>query len=84
MLSQLLEPKLLVDAITQAVASNLNIGKGTKTYSSSSGYTDKPYLGKPHPCQLAPGVDGLLDPALTCWYCKDIGHIKENCVKMNQ
>ena len=83
-LGQLLEPKFLVDTITQIVASNLNIGKNIKPDSSSSGYTGKPYLGKPHPPQLAPGVDGLLDPALTCWYCKNTGCLKENCAKLTQ
>ena len=62
-LSQLLEPKFLVETITQTVASSLNIGGNTKSNNSSSGYTSKPYPGKPHPPQLAPGVDGSLDPA---------------------
>ena len=83
-LSQLLGPKLLVDVITQAVASNLNIGKDNKPSSSSGAYSCKPYLGKPHPSQLVPGVDDSLDPALTCHYCKDTVNSKENCVKLNQ
>ena len=81
-LSQLPEPKFLVETITQAVASSLNIDRNMKPYNSSSGYTNKPYLGKPCPSQLAPGVDGSLDLALTCQYCKDTGHLKENCVKL--
>ena len=83
-LSQLLEPKFLVETINQAVASTLNIAKNTKPGNSCSGYTSQPYLGKPHPSQLAPGVDGILDPALTCQYCKDTSHIKENCMKLTQ
>ena len=81
-LGQLLEPKFLVETITRAVASNLNMGKPNTTESSPSGFISKPYLGRPHPSQLAPGVDGSLDPSLTCRYCKDIGHLKENCVKL--
>ena len=81
-LSQLLEPKFLVETITQAVASGLNIGGNTKPNNSSSGYTSKPYLGKPQPPQLAPGVEGSLDPALTCQYCKVTGHVKENSMKL--
>ena len=73
-----------METITQAVASSLKIDKTTKLDSSSGGYTSKPYLGKPHPSQLAPGVDGSLDPALTCWYGKDTGHLKESCVKLTQ
>ena len=83
-LSQLLEPKFLVETITQTVASSLNIGRNTKPENALCGYTSKSYLGKPHPPQLAPGVDGSLDPVLTCWYCKDTGHLKENCVKLTQ
>ena len=81
-LSQLFEPKFLVDTITQAVASSLKMGKTTKPDSSPNGYNIKPYLGKPHSSQLAPGVDGSLDPALTWWYCKDTGHLKENSVRL--
>ena len=83
-LGQLLEPKFLVETITRAVASNLNMGKTNNTESSPSGFVSKPYLGRPCPSQLAPGVDGSLDPSLTCWYCKDTGHLKENCVKLTQ
>ena len=81
-LGQLLEPTILVETITQAVASSLKIDKTTKLDSSPGGYNSTPYLGKPHPSQLAPGVDGSLDPALTCLYCKDTSHLKENCVKL--
>ena len=73
-----------LETITKAVASNLNMGKTNNTESSPSGFVGKPYLGRPHPSQLAPGVDGSLDPSLTCWYCKDTRHLKENCVKLTQ
>ena len=83
-LGQLLEPKFLVESITKAVTNNLNMGKTNNAESSPSGFVSKPYLGRPHPSQLAPGVDSSLDPLLTCWYCKDTGHLKENCVKLTQ
>ena len=81
-LGQLLEPKFLVETITKAVTSNLNMGKGNNTKSYPSGFVSKPYLGRPHPLQLAPGVDGSLDPSLTCRYCKDTRNLKENCIKL--
>ena len=81
-LGQLLEPKFLVETITKAVASNLNMGKTTNTEGSPSGFISKLYLGRPCPSQLAPGVDGSLDSSLICLYCKDTGHLKENCVKL--
>ena len=84
-LAQLLEPKFLVETTTKAVASNLNINVGNKPQQGeASGYTGKPYLGKPRPSKLAPGMDGSLDPELPCQYCKDTSHLKENCVKLNR
>ena len=83
-LAQLLEPKFLVETITKAVASNLNINIDKKSAQSESGYTGKPYLGKPRPLKLAPGIDGSLDPELSCRYCKDTGHLKENCINLNR
>ena len=81
-LGQLLEPKFLVETITQAVATSVKMDKTTKLDSTPCGFTSKPYLGKPCPLQLAPGVDSSLDPALTCQYYKDTSHLKENCVKL--
>ena len=85
-LAQLLEPKFLVETITKAVDSNLNINGGSKPQQKEqpSGYTGKPYLGRPRPSKLAPGINGSLDPELSCWYCKDTGHLEENCVKLNR
>ena len=87
-LTQLLEPKFLVETITKAVASNLNINAGNKPQKSdtdgTSGYTRKPYLGNPRSPKLTPGIDGSLDPELSCQYCKDTSHLKENCVKFNR
>ena len=61
-LGQLLESKFFGGTITQAVASSLKMDKTTKLDSSPSEFTSEPYLGKPHPSHLAPGVDGSLDP----------------------
>ena len=85
-LAQLLEPKFLVKTITKAVASSLNINMDKKSSQNEqpSGYTGRPYLGKPRPSKLALGIDGSLDPELSCWYCKDTCHLKENCIKLNR
>ena len=85
-LAQLLESKFLVKTITKAVASNLKINGGSKPQQKEqpSGYTSKPYLGKPRPSKLTLGIDGSLNPELSCRYCKDTGHLKENCVKLNR
>ena len=67
------------------MASNLNINVGNKPQQSgTSGYTSRPYLGKPRPSKLTLVIDGSLDPELSCWYCKDTSHLKEKCIKLNR
>ena len=84
-LAQLLEPKFLVKTITKAVASNLNINMDKKfQQEQASGYTSRPYLGKPRPSKLPLGIDGSLNSELSCQYCKDTSHLKENCIKLNR
>ena len=41
------------------------------------------YIGRPRQPQLACGADGTLQPSVTCFYCKDTGHVKDNCVQLN-
>ena len=48
-----------------------------------TGFSSKPYLGKPRLLQLAPGADRSLNLELECQYCKDTGHLKDNCIKLN-
>ena len=42
----------------------------------------RPFLGKHHPSQLSVGKDGVTNPDQTCHYCKDTGHLLENCVRL--
>ena len=86
-LQGLLDPNLLVNVSSQAVTTGLKLGlqltnKGGMD-SKETVFVSKPYLGKPRPSQLAPNTDRSLNPELECWYCKDIGHLKENCIKLN-
>ena len=73
--------------ISQAVTTHLKLGLQLTTKggvgSKGTGFVSKPYLWKPMPSQLAPGADGFLNPELECHYCKDIGQLKENCIKLN-
>ena len=77
----LLDPKLLAVTINWKV----NSQPVTKGGSQSNGnvYIIRPYLGKALPSQLAPGANGSLNSDLECQYCKDTGHHKENCIKLN-
>ena len=86
-LQGLLDPKLLVSAISQAVTTGLKLGSQltSKGGMDSKGirFMSKPYLGKPRLSQLAPGTDISLNLELEWRYCKDTGHLKENCIKLN-
>ena len=64
-----------------------NALSATKTsFTSQSGnrgnqqFTPKPFLGKYCPSKLVTGKDGTTNPDQTCHYCKDTGHLLENCV----
>ena len=86
-LQGLLDPKLLVDAISQAVTTGLKLGSQStdKGGMNSKGaeFVSKPYLWKPRPSQLAPDTDESLNLELEWQYCKDTGHLKDNCIKLN-
>ena len=86
-LQGLLDPKSLVSVISQAVTTSLKLGSQLTTKGGTdakgTGFISKPYLGKPRPSQLAPSADGSLNPELECQYCKDMGHLKDNCIELN-
>ena len=83
---ELLSPATLTMAFSNALSA-------TKTsFASQSGsrsnqnqsqqFTSKPFLGKPHPSKLVAGKDGITNPDQTCRYCKDTGHLLENCLRL--
>ena len=86
-LQGLLDPKSLVNTISQAVTISLKMGSQPTNKggieAKGAGFISKPNLGKPRPSQLAPGADESLNPELECQYCKDTGHLKDNCIKLN-
>ena len=82
-LKNLFSQDKMVEAMTKAVSSmtvqsrpSLS-SKGTQYQGASS------FIGRPRPPQLARGADGTLLPSITCNYCKDTGHFKDNCVRLN-
>ena len=52
--------------------------------SQGSNPFSKPYLGPHREPQVTPCVDGSLNPALSCRYCKDTGHDVSNCTKVKR
>ena len=87
-LQGLLDTKLLVNAISQAVTTSLKLGSQpiNKGGADSNGtrFVSKPHLGKPRLSQLVSGTDRSLNTDLECWYWKDTSHLKENCIKFNR
>ena len=82
-LKSLFSPDKMVEAMTKAVSSmtmqscTTSTSKGTQYQGASS------FIGRPRPPQLAHGAEGTLLPSVTCNYCKDTGHFKDNCVQLN-
>ena len=82
-LKNLFSQDKMVEAMTKAVSSMTvqsrlsSSSKGTQYQGASS------FIARPRPPQLACGADGTLLPSITCNYCKDTGHFKDNCVQLN-
>ena len=72
---ELLQPETLQKVIANSVAA-------VPFARTSSGSSGKPFLGKPRAPSLHPGDDGSLDPNQECYYCKDKGHLIDNCSKL--
>ena len=82
-LKNMFSPDKVVEAMTKVVGAMTvqscpsSSSKGTQYQGASS------FIGRPRPPQLAHGADGTLLPSITCNYCKDTGHFKDNCVQLN-
>ena len=42
------------------------------------------YAGKRRESKVAAGIDGTIDPEKNCVYCKDTGHEKTNCIRLQK
>ena len=79
----------LTEVVSQAVNYTANrFGGQNKPQSQPSSSTfdkareSKPFLGKELPPKPTKGKDGSLNVAETCNYCKNLGHLLDNCVKL--
>ena len=75
----LFNPDIMVEAMSKVVSimimkECLKTTEGTQQKSASS------YVGRQRQPQLAHGPIGTLEPNISCQYCKDTGHTKDNCV----
>ena len=67
----------VVSAMTVQSHPSSSSSKGTQYQGALS------FIGRPRPPQLACSANGTLLPSVTCNYCKDIRHFKDNCVQLN-
>ena len=65
----------VVSAMT--VKEHWEISQGTQYKGTSN------YVGRQQQPQVACGANGMLEPNTTCYYCKDTGHMKDNCIWLN-
>ena len=81
-LKDLFNAEKMIEAMTKVVSimtvqGHPKTSKGTQYQGASN------YIGRKSQSQLASGANGMLQPGITCFYCKDTGHIKKNCVWLN-
>ena len=81
-LKEMFNPDWLVEAMTKAV-SNMTMKESPKTSQGPQYKGNSNYVGRPRQPKLAHGADGRLKPNVSCHYCKDKGHSKDNCVCLN-
>ena len=82
-LKNLFSTEKMVEAMTKAVSS-MTVQSRPSLSSKGTQYKEASnFIGRPRPPQLARGANGTLLPSITCNYCKDTGHFKDNCVRLN-
>ena len=80
---ELLSPATLTTAFTNALTASKTSFVNKSHYSGSQQPgQSKPFLGKCRPSKLAMGKDGVTNPEQSCQYCKDTGHLLENCLRL--
>ena len=73
-----LSPTSLQSAFTNALQA---AGKPNKS-NPNTRPSSQPFRGKLRPSQLSAGIDGTTDPEKSCNYCKDMGHLIGNCLRL--
>ena len=80
---ELLSPATLTTAFTNTLtASKTSFANKSHYASSQQPGQSKPFLGKRHPSKLTVWKDGVTNPEQSCRYCKDTGHLLENCLRL--
>ena len=78
---ELLSPATLTMAFTNTLtASKTSFTNKTHYSNMQQPGQGKPFLGKRRPSKLTAGKDGVTNLEQSCRYCKDTGHLLENCL----
>ena len=75
---EFLSPTALQTAFTNA----LQAAKTSDPSNPNLRSGPQPFRGKLRPSQLSAGIDGTTDPEKSCNYCKDMGHMIGNCLRL--
>ena len=82
-IQELFSPATLTTAFTNALMASKTSFINKSHYSGSQQPSQsKPFLRKCCLSKLAVGKDGVTNPKQSCWYCKDTGHLLENCLRL--
>ena len=79
---ELLSPATLTMAFSNALSAIKTSFTSQAGNRGNKQFAPKPFLGKYCPSKLTAGKDGTTNPNQTCQYCKDTGHLLENCVRL--
>ena len=80
-IQELLSPATLTTAFTNALMTSKTSFTNKSHYSNlQQPGQGKPFLGKCRQSKLTAGKDGVTNPEQSCRYCKDTGHLLENCL----
>ena len=80
---ELLSPATLTTAFSNMLmATKTSFANKSRYAGNQQPGKGKPFLGKCHPSKLTAGKDGVTNPDQSCQYCKDMGHLLENCVRL--
>ena len=78
-LKKIFNPDWLVEAMAKA-ASMMTMKECPNTLHGTQYKSASNYVCMQRQPQLACGADGMLESNITCYYCKDTGHIEDKCV----
>ena len=82
-LEEVFDADWLLNVLSKAV-SNLTFMESSKANQNTEYQASSDYIWRLRQPLLACGANGTLQVKVTCYCYKDKGHMKENCIHLNQ